>query len=356
MDKVTVLFNPRKITLLYTMYPFWISEYRSHFSFSDDLNWVLKRDKNTKILLVGWFQKQDKDDRHKNLLRKLREKYKKIFFFDDNDGVESHFLDLLPFVDRYYKKQVFADLGKYQRDWYGKRIYTEYYHSLFGIDESPVPEPLPSLANADDLKKLKLAWNLAFGQYPVSKNRHKYAKALFKVFGSRIMKYMFSPKRFDSIPKPSLAKCHARFGYREYRTLIGYQRRLFLDLVAKSDLFLSGKVPVKEYNREVTEVMAVLSPFGWGEACFRDFEAILNGCVLVKPDMSHVETWPRIYLPMETYVPVKWDGSDALETVERIFSDYQLMDRIRTAAWRELSLSYTLLDERVKMILDDFED
>ena len=30
----------------------------------------------------------------------------------------------------------------------------------------------------------------------------------------------------------------------------------------------------------------MLSPFGWGEICYRDFEAALNGMLLIKPDMN----------------------------------------------------------------------
>jgi len=59
-----------------------------------------------------------------------------------------------------------------------------------------------------------------------------------------------------------------------------------------------------------------LSPFGWGEVCFRDFEAVFAGTLLLKPDMSHIDTWPDIYLPGETYVPLSWDGDDLLERVE----------------------------------------
>lgn len=354
--KITILFSPRKITLLYTMYPFWVTGYRKSFLFTSNLKWVLQKDKNEKILLVGWFQKQDRDGKHKGLLLQLRKKYRKIFFFDDNDGSESHFLDLLPFVDMYYKKQVFKDLNLYRTDWYGNRIFTDYYHRQFGVDETPTPDSLPALAAVEDLKKLKIAWNLAFGQYPVSKTRHIYAKVLFKTFGARVMKYLVTPQRFSSVPNPTFKKCHARFGYKEYRPIVGYQRRLFLDIVAESDLFLSGKIPRKEYNAEVSRVMAVLSPFGWGEVCFRDYEAILNGCVLVKPDMSHIETWPNVYLPMETYVPVKWDGKDVLETVESLFLAPSKIEEIRIAAWNALKLSHSKLDDRVKMIVDDFQE
>ena len=56
-----------------------------------------------------------------------------------------------------------------------------------------------------------------------------------------------------------------------------------------------------------------VSPFGYGEVCWRDFEAMLCGCLVIKPDMSHVETNPDIFRPHETYVPVQWDYADLEE-------------------------------------------
>jgi hypothetical protein len=353
-EKITVLFTPRKITILYTMYPFWISAYRKNFQFTTNLKWVLKQDKNQKILLVGWFQKQDRDGKHKKLLLDLRKKYNRIFFFDDNDGSESHFLDLLPYVDLYYKKQVFKDRGLYGQGFYGKRIFTDYYHREFGVDESPMPESLPALGSEEDLGKMKVLWNLAFGQYPVSKHRHKIAKVFFMIFGDGVMQWLLKKMRFDFLPKPLIQKCQARFGYKEYRPLVGYQRKRFLELVDNSEYFLKGKIPLSDYNREVTQVMAVLSPYGWGEVCFRDLEAILNGCVLVKPDMSHIETWPDIFIPGKTYIPVKWDGSDILQSVGSLLSDQEKIDEVRSSAWEVLKSSHAELDEKVRMIIEDF--
>ena len=37
--------------------------------------------------------------------------------------------------------------------------------------------------------------------------------------------------------------------------------------------------------------------------------------MLLKPDMGHIETWPNIYLPNETYMPFKWDMSDLKEKI-----------------------------------------
>ena len=60
----------------------------------------------------------------------------------------------------------------------------------------------------------------------------------------------------------------------------------------------------------------VFSPFGWGELCFRDYEAVYCGCLLVKPSMDHVVTSPDIFEAGVTYVPVKWDLSDLTEKIE----------------------------------------
>ena len=37
----------------------------------------------------------------------------------------------------------------------------------------------------------------------------------------------------------------------------------------------------------------VISAFGLGEIILKDFETFLTGGMLMKPDMSHMETWPN---------------------------------------------------------------
>ncbi|MDG2257360.1 MAG: glycosyltransferase [Paracoccaceae bacterium] len=72
----------------------------------------------------------------------------------------------------------------------------------------------------------------------------------------------------------------------------------------------TDRVSQQDYYHEMLASRFIVSPFGFGELCWRDFESILCGSVLVKPDMSHVETWPDMFVAGETYVPVKWDFSD----------------------------------------------
>lgn len=354
--RITILFNPKKITILYTLYPFWISKFKKEFIFTTDLEWVKKSDNNKKLLLVGWFSGQDHDGLHKQLLEFLSNKYEVISFMDDNDGTESHYLDLLGYFKVYYKKQVFVNKENYLLDFYGNRIFTDYYRQKFGINEEPLPKKLPPVADRQDLKKIKVSWNLAFGQYPILKHRHYIARYLFKITKGEMMRYCFSSNPFDGqIPAPGLLKCQARFGFKGYRESIGYQRKLFLEKVSGNPQFLSGQIPFKDYNNEIKEVRAILSPFGWGEICFRDFEAILNGAVLVKPNMDHVETYPNVYLPNQTYLPVEWDGSNIETQVASLFENSAFMNEMRINAWEKLKNSYSEIEDRIKMILEDFK-
>jgi len=47
--------------------------------------------------------------------------------------------------------------------------------------------------------------------------------------------------------------------------------------------FRDRKLPLPEYLDMLLETKIALSPFGWGEFCYRDYEALLCGCIVVKP-------------------------------------------------------------------------
>jgi hypothetical protein len=55
---------------------------------------------------------------------------------------------------------------------------------------------------------------------------------------------------------------------------------------------------------------------------YKDFETFISGALLLKPDMSHLETYPDLYQEDVTYVAHDWDLSDLDEQIERILADY----------------------------------
>jgi hypothetical protein len=73
------------------------------------------------------------------------------------------------------------------------------------------------------------------------------------------------------------------------------------------------------YVKTMLDCDTVVSPWGWGEYCIRDYEALLAGCVLIKPDTSFSETWPEL-VPNVHYLPINPDFSDLSERIEESFS------------------------------------
>jgi hypothetical protein len=109
----------------------------------------------------------------------------------------------------------------------------------------------------------------------------------------------------------------------------------------------------RRYYRELTDAKIVLSPFGWGEVCFRDFEAILSGALLFKPDMSHLKTWPDVYIPYETYVPLDWDGQDLLDKTKQYMEDDKERKRIAENAYHRYQDELSGLVDRFCSLLGD---
>ena len=86
---------------------------------------------------------------------------------------------------------------------------------------------------------------------------------------------------------------------------------------------MDGKIPVnrvskRKYIKELTQSIAVISPFGFGEICYRDFEIVISGAAIVKQKMDHLETWPDLWIENETYLPFAWDLSDLEDKIEFI--------------------------------------
>ncbi len=297
MRDITVLYQPARITLLFSLYPLISGAYRKRFLFTQDHEFCLNRDTNKKLIIVRFLKGDNYSGSSVELLKKLRQKYDKIIFFDDSDGAGSTHFHYMPHIDYYYKKQLLRDQKNYFRELYGKQVFSDYYHRRYGVTDNKETIRQP-LENETHLKKLKLAWNLGVGSYDSLLWSERLArKALINLSNLGILRYIYKkPQAKQLVDKPKISKIQARFEGGKFQQSISYQRRLFLRKArGLPSVFSTGSVSVKTYNRELTQITGVLSPFGWGEICFRDFEAIKNRAVLIKPDMDHLITWPDLY-------------------------------------------------------------
>jgi hypothetical protein len=81
-------------------------------------------------------------------------------------------------------------------------------------------------------------------------------------------------------------------------------------------------IPQHQFYRNMYESKICMAPIGYGETAVRDIEAASFGSVLIKPDMSYIDTKPFVYEDGETYIACKYDWSDLGEKIDYVLSNY----------------------------------
>jgi hypothetical protein len=355
---ITLLACYERISFFHTMEPFFSKRFRGLFHFTQSFDYCLNRDKNKALFMERCFQHReprDLADDELGLIKKLRDKYKTIVFLCGQPEAGTNRLDLLPYVDRLFYKSLFSDPQNYYKDLYAKNLFADYYHNNYQVSDKETEYRCSPVLNGEDEKRIELSWNIGVGDYP---RRHwpqrmgtVAARAGFPDAG-RLFKtgHRKAPPDFSGAGR-SIA-VHARIDPVSCES-IAYQRRLFLERIAGNGLFLTGIVSQRQYYRELYDSKIALSPFGWGEVCFRDFEAIISGALLLKPDMSHVKTWPDVYIPWETYIPVNWDGTDIIEKAETYLANDRERSRIARNAYERYYAQLDGLEDRFVSLFCD---
>jgi hypothetical protein len=236
-----------------------------------------------------------------------------LWWFDTTDStgtLQSKHLDV---VSRYYKAQLLRDRSLYTSGLYGDRIYSDYYHRAFGIDDKDTPRVGPPLTDAQ-LAKLHVSWNSGMGDY--SLRGALYARAYAR---TKFRPLIRAPRRWTPPSQSREFPLSGRFGIGHRRATVRYQRQRIRDLIGEQ--VSTHKISRRKFLEELRHSFAVVSPFGWGEITLRDFEIFINGGLLIKPDMSHLETWPPLYENHETYLGFRWDFSDLNETIDWVQSN-----------------------------------
>jgi hypothetical protein len=354
MFKITVLTIRDRIASFYSLYPFFTNtDKRFAFTYTSDPAWCLERDTNDTLVMMRQFIKPDIVDLE--LMKKLRAKYRRIAFFHDDAGGGIPRLEILPYVDLFYTKALFRDRSLYARSLYGKELYSDYYHERYGVADDDARERCAE-SRPEQLSKLRLSWNIGIGNYPRQQLRQRSGVVFARLFTPEAAKLLYLKERFD--PEAAVRKnrgiypVHARIGLIS-RPSISFQRKLILEKIAGDPDFLTGQVPQRQFNHETANSRIVVSPFGWGELCLRDFETVRSGALLMKPDMSHLETWPDAFIPGETYVPFSWDADDLIEKARYHLANEAERKRIAINAARRYADDLKQLPRRFSNIMEE---
>lgn len=240
----------------------------------------------------------------------------KLYWFDETASTGTTNFEVLPFVDAYLKRQLLRDTALYSQSWYRRRIFTDYYHRLFGVSDTD-PQYTEAALSDEHAHKLGVYWNLAYKDYRSSFRRlrtlARHVTALPILPAPRLREPSDGRREIDVF---------ARMSFKTMAPSVGYQRREILRMLDAIDgdgvrVAHRGTVPKKQYERELAVSKTVVSPFGWGEICYRDFEAMVNGACLIKPDVSHLTTWPDVFIANKTYLPCSWDLSNFSSVIRR---------------------------------------
>jgi hypothetical protein len=193
----------------------------------------------------------------------------------------------------------------------------DYYYRTF--DLSLPNSPWFASISGESLDKLAVFWNIALSDWRIlHPNRLRRAAGI--LFPNPA--YQLRLTAPDVLSRPIDITCrvstHSRFA------AVNFHRELVKSATMQmADHYVvraQGKVPYHIYAAELRAARIVVLPFGRGEICYRDFEAFAAGSIVVKPDMSHLDTFPECYFPNQTYIAHRWDMSDFADTIQHILT------------------------------------
>ncbi|MCU0389448.1 MAG: glycosyltransferase [Chitinophagaceae bacterium] len=237
----------------------------------------------------------------------LKQQGQKVILYDGFDPVGCLFFEFIPFVDKLVKKQIYKDLHKYAENnkSLSVRPYADNPDYFMHDDYVPCPQ--------EHLHKIGLAWNIGLTD-------------LRRGEGWRgvLNNYFFEDYAEKPIPYEQKTLVTSFRGTGTGKKTKSSQRNRLIEILKqmnKPGIVTGNPIKFKDYIKELGNCKALVSPFGGGELCYRDFEIFAQQSLLIKPDVSHLLTYPDCFTENETYVPVQWDLSDLEEKLEAVLKN-----------------------------------
>lgn len=267
----------------------------------------------------GWETLSERGDEIRKFLTKAKREVKKLIWFDANDSTGTTHFPIISFVDVFVKKQILKDLDYYagnESELKNTRIWTD----------PQAPNKKFSPCPPDQIHKIKLGWNIAYFDYRNFRLHHQLRKYLSYFISYNLFPIQYTPastKRDFDLTFRGTINYNSPNAIADQRTKV---LELFKTLPYK--IATGGAVDRSKYLSELRASKITISPFGYGEVCFRDFEAFISGSLLLKPSMEHLQTFPNLFVPDETYVSVNWNLDNLEEKLDDLLSNYNRYQEI----------------------------
>jgi len=223
----------------------------------------------------------------------------------------------MPHIDRYIQKQIYADPSVYQKRCYGLRLYSDFYHTFYGVQDRIIENRL--MLKPEFQKKLGFFWNLGLEN---NLNLKDSLNTRIKLKWKRKTK-PHSYSVFKKRPLPVSFRVGLNFFLDSVKYQMAQISRILKDHVQLYSPQGFNRINKRAYVKELTGFKILLSPFGWGEICYRDFESFSAGGLLLKLSMDHLIIWPNLFKPDKTFISFKWDFSDLVEKINHYLDQEQ---------------------------------
>ena len=328
--------------LSYLLYPLYASNYRNGIFFcrnDQDLWDAVRRHGKAPVVVTGG-NPTLRDNRLIRFLLKIRNADMSVSFFDTSPNPRSIKEPVVRLVNNYFKQSVYKNVNLYKKNQTYGTAWMDWYAKCVGSPDRIELRHTTPLSDGQ-ISKIRLSWNIGYGLYPRTAATKRIPPYIAKYFGPKPVR-LFMRKGIKPMGKKDKEiRVHARMNKGEPGTVLNIHRSHFLHRLNDVFAIESEKVPRSVYNWEFKSAAAVLSPFGSGEVCYRDFESALYGAALIKPNMSHLVTRPNIYSDHE-YIPLTWCGGNMESAIEEALSRrYELAN----SAFESMQSWYSRFDE-----------
>jgi len=283
-------------------------------------------------------------------LKKARSFAGKLIWFDSTDGAGMPHFEVMPYIDLYFKGLMYKDKTIYKKELYGGRLFTDYYHRNNSIIDENEIRPFHPLEDKY-LHKLKLSWTLGLGDI------YNLANIMRRKITSKFVDYLPANYNFKFV-SPSTKRSidvFLKFSATVERNTVSYHRKIVLDRIKKIghenvklniytgangrsyiDLLKGDFFSFKKYHRVMSNSKLIIGPFSYGDINGRDYESIINGTLLLKPDISYIDVYPNLLINEETYLPFDWDLKNLnLDMINKIIiEDTRRIELVKNAQKR----------------------
>jgi len=245
-----------------------------------------------------------------SLCKKLRDRFtdSKIFMIDPFDQTTSRFFESLPYLNAMIKYQSLSDKSLYLKlnDYAGGIYLNQKLKDEAGI-ETPNSWSVTSVVEEGQQNKI------VSGNFMIDTN---LVRNIQNPLLSRLID--LKTKNIDIFSHMSCGNREEVIWYSEHRVkAVKYMKTLMqFNISVEAEYSGEPKISRRVYLSRLLASKIVYSPLGWGEMTMRTMEAIAFKSMLIMPEVNHIDVFPNIFIPYETYIPVKWDLSDLVEKCE----------------------------------------